>query len=161
MHTTVQSQIMMFEKLKLKLTFTHCHRQESWCGSIRATVMLLLSWPSWGRWWWLLVWTNWSASTIFRSASLNCLSFKWYSLHILWSIDDLNSGVKAGLCWNLSIFSRLNTRNSERISTCFSLHSLMNSCRSMVDTRTWWCVWISTRTWWETCFFTCFCTLKH
>lgn len=30
-----------------------------------------------------------------------------------------------------------------------SLHSLMASCRSMVDTRTWWCVWLSTRTWWE------------
>lgn len=33
---------------------------------------------------------------------------------------------------------------SERV-----LHSLRSSCRSTVDTRTWWCVCPSTRTWWD------------
>lgn len=40
--------------------------------------------------------------------------------------------------WKLvRVFSRIRTRKSEMISTCFSLHSLMSSCRFMADTKTW------------------------
>lgn len=52
--------------------------------------------------------------------------------------------------WKLvRVFSRIHTRKSEMISACFSLHSLMSSCRFMADTKTWWCAWPSTRTWWD------------
>lgn len=38
---------------------------------------------------------------------------------------------------------------SEFLTSYDSLHSLRNNCRSTVDTRTWWCVWLFTRTWWD------------